>query len=316
MVTETLEIKGKQIEIQRFEKSLIPHFMELFGISFGKAISEDYLLKKYDTQNLGGNYLGYMAFHDQTPIAYYGVLPVPFILNGRNLTAVQSADTMTHPDYRRHGLFPLLAKKTYQLAKNEGASFVFGWPNQNSYPTFKNKLGWIDLGKMQRFSMKSRFTIPFAKLFFKLPALRPIYLAAIKHFLQANDVLPLGEEGVENCIPRNEAYLNYKEKLGAFSIFCPFGDLPVSLDYRLKLGYLSDFQLNCIPEILNGLRRNCQVCGIDEFQIILSPNSPMADVLLKAGMKREDDLPLMYWPFSEDIKIDKLNLTGFDYDGF
>ncbi len=315
MATETVEIRDKQIVIGRFSERLIPQFLQLFQASFGRSISEDHIRNKYATEALGGSYFGFMAFHNNRPIAYYGVLPVPFILKDRKLTAVQSADTMTHPEYRRHGLFPLLAEKTYQLAGEEGASFVFGWPNENSYPIFRNKLGWIDLGRMQRFSIKVN-TLPLAKLFYKIPFLRPLYMAFVKVGLGIKDQNGTDFPVSENCVPRNAAYLGYKKRTGVFSVFSQEGNIAVSLDYRLKIGDLTQNQLNSFPELLKNLKMKCFLFGISEFQIIISPNSSSEKVLSKAGMQKEDDLPLMYRPFSEDIKIETVNLTGMDYDGF
>lgn len=315
METELVEINGKQIQIKRFGIHLIPEFIKLFQACFKKTISTDSLVKKYDTDKLGGSYLGFMAFHQGLPIAYYGVLPVPFVLNGKELVAVQSADTMTHPDYRRHGLFPMLAEMTYDQAKKEGVAFVFGWPNENSFPTFKNKLGWIELGRMQRFSIHVN-TAPLAKVFFKLKALRPAYLKFATSVLRANPLNHKILNDANNSIPLTDEYLRYKEALGAFSVSTPFGVLFCSLDYRLKIGFMDANQLNHLTEILDGFVRKCRICGITEIQIIVSPQSAMANLLLSAGMKKTDDLPLMYRSFSDDLEMNMANFTGLDYDGF
>lgn len=314
MGTETVEIKGKQIEIRRFDPTLIPEFIALFKTSFGKSVSSEHVAKKYETRKLGGSYIGYMAFHNELPIAYYGVLPVPFVLEGREITAVQSADTMTHPDYRRHGLFPLLATKTYELAKSEGASFVFGWPNQNSYPSFKQKLGWIDLGHMIRFTAKVS-TIPLAKISVKLPILRKAYLRLFKKIAGVSSISHEYESG-SFTVPRSSEYLNYKKSLGAFELRTEFGTVIASLDHRLKIGDLSRTSSNDLPRLFDQLRRISFLCGIDEIQIIQSPQSALQHELIDSGLTESKDLPLMYWPFTDDLNIDHLNLTGLDYDGF
>lgn len=314
MATELIEIRDKQIRIERFSEKLISDFIQLFKTSFGKSISREFLELKYKTEKLGGKYVGYMAFHEEKAIAYYGVLPVPFILNGNQITAVQSADTMTHPDYRRHGLFPLLAKKTYDLAKKEGASFVFGWPNQNSYPSFKKKLGWIDLGNMVRFTREVS-TFPLAKLSVKLPVFRGIFLWLFRKVANVTIMdFPHGKEN--NIVPRNRNYLGYKESLGAFQIHTKFGTIIASLDYRLKIGDISNIETNDFPALLLELQRICRICGIGEIQIIVGPTSKIANDLTAAGLDKSEDLPLMYWPFVEEIQIDNLKLTGLDYDGF
>ena len=315
METETIEIKGKRIEIQRFNQSLYPEFIKLLTACFGVSWNMDKLSAKYDTKALGGKHIGYMAFHNDIAIAYYGVLPVPFVLEGRPITAVQSADTMTHPDYRRHGLFPLLAKKTYELASIEGASFVFGWPNQNSYPSFKNKLGWRELGNMQKFSIQVT-TLPVAKVVHKLPFLKSVYMPIVRLLLGHThevSVKPLSED---NYLPRTSPYVNYKRQLGAFGIETEFGNLLVSVDYRLKLGDLSTKQLSNFQDVLNTLKRKCQILGITEVQIISSQGSTLSKKLEQLIPQQLDDLPLMYWPFTNDVEINHLNLTGLDYDGF
>lgn len=314
MGTETVEIKGKQIVIKRFDSTLIPKFVELFQSSFKKSISHEHVARKYETQNLGGSYIGHMAFHNGLPIAYYGVLPVPFVLQGDEITAVQSADTMTHPEYRRHGLFPLLATKTYELAKSEGASFVFGWPNQNSYPSFKKKLGWIDLGNMIRFTTKVS-TIPLAKISVKLPMLRKAYLGFFKKIAGASNISSAYRSG-NFIVPRHSEYLDYKESLGAFELTTEFGSVIASLDHRLKIGDLSGISTSDMPELFDRLRRVSFLCGIDEILIIEPPQSKLEKVLTHAGFKASQDLPLMYWPFKDEVRIDHLNLTSLDYDGF
>lgn len=314
METEIVEIRDKQIRIQRFSKSLIPEFVELFKTSFGKPISASEVEVKYNTKAFGVEYLGYMAYHNETAIAYYGVLPVPFVLNGKNVIAVQSADTMTHPDYRRHGLFPLLAKKTYELAKQEGASFVFGWPNQNSYPSFKNKLDWRDLGNMVKFTVKVP-TLPLAKLSVKVPLIRSPYLSFFKAVSNAKSITSQSEI-TNNSVKRSQEYLAYKETLGAFEIPTNFGSIVASMDYRLKIGDLSSVQVKDLSELFQGLKKICSQTGIDEIQFIVSPNSSYIQILESLDLEKSDDLPLMYWPFSDDLEISELHFTGLDYDGF
>lgn len=316
MATETVEIREKQIVIERFSQQLIPDFLSLFEASYGKTISEEYVRKKYDTAELGGSFFGYLAYHNEKPIAYYGVLPVPFLLDGKQVTAVQSADTMTHPEYRRHGLFPLLAKKTYQLAKNEGASLVFGWPNENSYPTFKNKLGWIDLGKMQRFSFKVR-TFPLAKIAFKIKPIKKLYQQFVKAVAHDYGMKFMPSQKTGNQVPWSKEYLSYKESLGAYPMNTDLhGNVVISVDFRLKIGGLTKDQIDSFQSVLKHVKRKCFILGITEIQFIVSPDSEVSKSLLEHGHEPTDDLPLMYWPFNDSVQIDKMELTGFDYDGF
>jgi hypothetical protein len=57
-----------------------------------------------------------------------------------------SCDTMTHPAYRKQGMFVTLAKELYaEMAERSGITIVWGFPNANSRPGFVGNLGWLDI---------------------------------------------------------------------------------------------------------------------------------------------------------------------------
>jgi len=95
--------------------------------------------------------IGYIAKTDAgEAAAYYGVFLCDVNINGKNFFASQSGDTMTHPHYQGQGWFTQLALKTYERARELGVSIVYGFPNENSYPGFKKKLGWNFPFKMNK----------------------------------------------------------------------------------------------------------------------------------------------------------------------
>lgn len=100
------------------------------------------LKKKYDTDRFGTSFVGYLAYckDTKTAAAYYGILPIKVKINGNVLMAAQSGDTITHPKHRNKGLFVELAKRTYTLGQTLGIQFVYGFPNQYSYPGLVRKL--------------------------------------------------------------------------------------------------------------------------------------------------------------------------------
>jgi hypothetical protein len=55
--------------------------------------------------------------------------------------AVRAVDTVTHPDFRRYGIFSKLTLKGIESAKNDGVDFIFNTPNEQVLPGYL-KLGW------------------------------------------------------------------------------------------------------------------------------------------------------------------------------
>jgi GNAT superfamily N-acetyltransferase len=75
--------------------------------------------------------------------AQYAVVPIWIKVGRQTCVGAQSLDTMTHPDYRRRGLFETLAKEVYRDAAGVGINIVYGFPNSMSAPGFINKLDWF-----------------------------------------------------------------------------------------------------------------------------------------------------------------------------
>jgi len=58
----------------------------------------------------------------------------------KTVIAAQSGDAMTNFAYTGKGFFTQLGEKTDALLKAENIEFVYGFPNQNSYPGYIKKL--------------------------------------------------------------------------------------------------------------------------------------------------------------------------------
>ena len=86
-------------------------FRELYRRCFDRVVDERYFTWKY-CDNPAGSFVGFEAVHKGKTIASYGVIPEPYLADGKKVLAWQSMDTMTDPDYQRRGLFISLAKKT------------------------------------------------------------------------------------------------------------------------------------------------------------------------------------------------------------
>lgn len=75
----------------------------------------------------------------------YVVQPKRFRCFGKETPCVLSFNTLTREAYRGQKIFIKLAERTYNRAADEGYAFVYGCPNQNSYPGFMKKLSFKDI---------------------------------------------------------------------------------------------------------------------------------------------------------------------------
>ncbi len=65
-----------------------------------------------------------------------------FVVGGNEETAGMFTDGMTHPDYRRQGIFRSLLAEAERRAFKKGASLLFTMPNDRSLPSFRRSPGW------------------------------------------------------------------------------------------------------------------------------------------------------------------------------
>src|SRR5687767_8060143 len=189
--------------IEVFTKHKFLLMKELFQSAYGINIDEKFFLKKYNTDPLGHPVIGFIAMHIPTnsPAAYYGVFPVKVLINGKDVLAAQSGDTMTHKSHQKKGLFVLLAKMTFEECSKKGIEIVFGLPNENSYHGFTKKLNWQQVDEVVRYDLKSNVKrLPLPKIFKKLG-----WTHLYKRFVQKilKDYLVSVNEDFTNTIPTN-----------------------------------------------------------------------------------------------------------------
>jgi hypothetical protein len=93
--------------------------------------------------NPAGKAIAFVAIHKGVIAGFYGIIPEFYMINGRIQIVYQSMDTMTHPDYRRLGLFAKLANMTYDyIREKEGKIYLIGFPGEMSFSGFVDKLHW------------------------------------------------------------------------------------------------------------------------------------------------------------------------------
>lgn len=83
-----------------------------------------------------GKVISFNAFYKEELVAHYACSPYKMLIDGREVLGLFDLATVTHPNHRGKGLFKLLAKTTYDYAKQQGYEFVLGVANANSFPGY------------------------------------------------------------------------------------------------------------------------------------------------------------------------------------
>lgn len=302
--------------IERLSSQNIHHLVSLYRSAFHQSILLSVLIKKYDTKAFGIEYIGFIALTPQgNAAAYYGVIPCAFLLNGKTVLAAQSADTMTHPDHRKKGLFQRLANKTYELASVEGIEFVFGFPNQDSFPGFV-KLGWqFNQDQLQLFSMKAG-KLSYARLLKKSRLTYSIYNVLLRRIF-GND------HPTESFFETKPYGLKHDDKFCAYKTYNPTSIVSfhnvkawVKADGKLKVGAVRGLTKENASDFLSHLRSVASRLGCGDVVFITSKHSTLYDVL-KELLKPQDAFPIGYFPLDNELaSFDKVIFEYCDVDIF
>jgi len=78
-----------------------------------------------------------------------GFMGTKFVIGSKEVLAAQSCDSAVLPQYRGKGVFSRIIRSAEKQCQMDGVTFLFGFPNGNSYPGFI-KLGWVHVGDFYR----------------------------------------------------------------------------------------------------------------------------------------------------------------------
>jgi len=312
-------VTTKDYTIERLCKSKFDDLDRLHRAVYKKPHSPGFFAKKYNTAYTGIEYIGYMAYNSRRePIAFYGVIPY-FIRHQDQLhLAAQSADNMTHPSYRFKGLFVQLANLTFDLAREEGISLVFGFPNQNALHGFLVKLKWHLTEMMDCYDIPVGL-LPLERLARKIPATRKMYQ---KYQQQVLKNYLVDAKGIENSVfkdqyagvNRNSNYLNYRSYHDTRVIKIGKVYLWVKIRDGLIIGDI-DCDANDFDDMMQQLHKLALRLGVHRIQFHTSHQTQLASLFAE----RYESVPSFYVLFKDlgsDIPLDKIKFTYADTELF
>ena len=311
---------NKTYAIERLCIHNIADLSRLHEAVYRRKQADGFFENKYDTIYTGAKYVGYFAYNEQhQPMAFYGVIPTVLWHDKCTILAAQSADTMTHPDYRNRGLFTELANHTYALCKTEGIRLLFGFPNQNSLPGLINKLDWHITEVMDRFHIRVKGGLPLEKIAYKFPILRKAYVRyqqwVLKGYLKTKYGMPNSAlSGDSNGVYHNADYLKYKTYSSTIVIEVEGARFWIKLQNGIQIGDIENLNNNFNTTIakLRQLARKLGVTGI-HFQV--SPGTSLHR-LFAEHYQPEPSFPVIFRDLGYNLATENIKFTLADIDIF
>lgn len=303
---------------QRLTPEHVGDLQRLYKRVIGKKISTEQIRKKYDTSYLGKSWYGYFAFHNQEPVAFFGVIPVVLNYNGAKELSAQIVDAMTDTPHGRKGLYTQLAFKTFELLQSDGFSSIWGFPNQISEVIVLNKWGFLIDQRVKGYVLNApeRFSGKLIRKFYpRLAADRKRrLLEPFRYNGKFSGLMARFSDTVS--IERADEYMNYKSAGGNFIIRMNdvlfwvkpnngllIGDVEADSPEKLK---------SAITELWEFQKR--YKMGPLVFQSI--PGTMLTDVLEDLADHTFDSWGVCYKNFSSGFPLERLFVTLGDIDTF
>lgn len=194
----------ESLDIRPYQEGDETKILELFTLSYGgREMSMPYWRWRFQ-DNPSGQGVIYLVWDNDILAAHYAVTTVSMRIGGQESLAGLSGTTMTHPKYRGHGLFPLIASRVYEEMIECGMTMVWGFPNTTSHRGFICDLGWSDI-----------YEIPMFRLMIKTHKIPPTESKRkIYELTEADDrfnfLWEKAQDDYDICIYRRRNYINWR----------------------------------------------------------------------------------------------------------
>jgi GNAT superfamily N-acetyltransferase len=130
----------------------------LFNACFKKRIDADGLAWRYDCNPHGAAVSFLSRPASSEGVSGYACSPRIALAHGDEATRAtigETGDVMTHPEWRKRGLFSALDRAAMEETKRLGWPFAFGLPNRRSAHIFL-ELGWQQVGTLRTWTFVFR----------------------------------------------------------------------------------------------------------------------------------------------------------------
>jgi GNAT superfamily N-acetyltransferase len=310
-----------EYSFQRVSESNVDDLSSIYKDAFAKERKIDEFKQKQNTKVFGDSYVGFIAYDEQNnPAAFYGVYPCKIEYQGKYYLAAQSGDTMTHSAHTGKGLFTQLAQKTYAYCQENGFHLVFGFPNENSFPGFVNRLGWSHFDDLTPYLIRVK-CIPWIRLknAFRLP--QSIHDRWCRFNLKK---LTKGSPFKSSClaseipvVDHSTEFFKYKTYAENYLINIHGINVWLKLDDRfLIIGDIDKCSETEFNNTIYALKKIAFKMGLPHLRFHTSSNTWGENMFKKQGFPMEVKYPVGGINFTSIIPLEKLKFTGADNDTF
>ncbi|CAD6491099.1 MAG: Acetyltransferase (GNAT) domain protein [Candidatus Argoarchaeum ethanivorans] len=91
----------------------------------------------------------WVADHDGKIVGSRSTILVKMKIAGKPVMGSQNTDLITHPNYRRQGIFSALEKKSFDQLKDDGICITYSLPGPMSYPGYMKSGSFFDTHALQ-----------------------------------------------------------------------------------------------------------------------------------------------------------------------
>lgn len=127
----------------------------LFNEVFEKNVTVEHFRQLYTNNPLGYSYHSMMKV-DGVVVGLNSYNLAYYMVEGVKHVFANSITTMTHKKHRDFFNFYEIVTKAYEVMEADGVSFVFGYPNDNSYPVLKKSKLMKEIGRMDTYCLPIR----------------------------------------------------------------------------------------------------------------------------------------------------------------
>lgn len=319
-MTTTVQLRGSTYTFEALSGTRLGALIPLFRDAFAREFTPDRLERKYSCEHAGISAFACVAFSDGGDAAgVLGVLPWPVRFGDRVETAGQLADGATDPAHRDKGLFIALAERVRTLCADAGISFLFGFPNEKSYPVFMKKLGYEHSDDLVEHRWPVR-TLPLEKASHRAGPLRRLYHRYSGRKLDAlaagerlqNSLVADGFAGVD----RGADFHAYKQAIGDSRVIETAGGRAwIKIRHSLMIGDLEATSAEDLALTMRDLRRLATRLGVDQIVSQTSKDTRLSRFFAtRPGASRE--LPVIHRDLGSSIPRERLRYTLGDLDNF
>ncbi|MVM41711.1 GNAT family N-acetyltransferase [Spirosoma sp. HMF3257] len=309
---------GNDYRIERVNNSLFPSIAALVNAASKAKFTGDFLQKKYATQFLGSQNVGYTAFDGDLAVSHQMGLLIELRHKDITYLAIQSCDSATHPDYAKKGLWAILNDYMFRQAQLEHVTGVLGLPNQNSYSIGINKLGYNAGGIFINYSIKVT-KVPVGRIVNKLGFRKWTAHHAEKSFKKYK-IPPVSFSSFDTdiylAVNRTTDYLEYKQRLGSFFIQVYSTVFWVKIrSQNLFIGDLKTTSELEFRQAMNKLKSICYWAGLESI-IFQTQKGSFEESLFEKYYLSIETMPILYKVFDKKVPFHLLKYTYADLDTF